>query len=432
MRTNFSAAQLTVPQIADAEKSLRACMHCGICTATCPTYVLLGDERDSPRGRIVMMQRMLEDGGTPSAESVLHVDRCLSCLACRTACPSSVDYARLVDAARAHIQEHYSRPAGDRLLRWLIARIMTRPALVSVSLLAARLFAPVVRKLPGRLKTMAEMGLALDRASSPKIASNPSRGARRIALMPGCVQAAIAPEIDAAAARVLARRGFALVPLEGAGCCGSLVHHMGREREAINWAKRAIEAFERANEGDPFEAVTITATGCGAHLKDIAHLFKGDAEWEPRAKGFAAKFRDFSELASPRRSWPPERLRVAYHAACSAQNGLSLQGRPETLLKEAGFEVFAVPEGHLCCGAGGAYSILQPEIAAQLRTRKLANIESLKPDVIATGNVGCLNQLSGPDAPPVVHVAELLDWVEGGVKPKALLKRRMAQAAAKG
>jgi glycolate oxidase iron-sulfur subunit len=433
MRTNFSSAQLAVPQLADAEKSLRACMHCGICTATCPTYVLLGDERDSPRGRIVMMQHMLEEGGTPSAETVLHVDRCLSCLACRTACPSSVDYARLVDSARAHIQEHYSRPLSDRLLRWLIATVMTRPALVSLSIFAARVFAPIARRLPGRLKTMAETGLALDRAPSSGVRANPAASARRIALMPGCVQQVIAPEIDAAAARVLARRGFALVPLEGAGCCGSLVHHMGREREAKGWAKRAIEAFERANEADAFDAVTITATGCGAHLKDIAHLFKGDPEWEPRAKNFAAKFRDFSELASPRRSWPPERLRVAYHAACSAQNGLSLQGRPEALLKEAGFEVFAVPEGHLCCGAGGAYSILQPEIAAQLRSRKLGNIESLKADVIATGNVGCLNQLSGPDAPPVVHIAELLDWVEGGVKPKAMLRQRqMAPTAPKG
>ena len=307
MRTNFSAGQLAVPQLADAEKSLRACMHCGICTATCPTYVLLGDERDSPRGRIVMMQHMLEEGGTPSAETVLHVDRCLSCLACRTACPSSVDYARLVDSARAHIQEHYSRPLGDRLLRWLIATVMTRPALVSFSIFAARVFAPIARQLPGRLKTMAETGLALERSSSPNVRANPAAGAKRIALMPGCVQQAIAPEIDAAAARVLARRGFALVPLDGAGCCGSLVHHMGREREAKGWAKRAIEAFERANEADAFEAVTITATGCGAHLKDIAQLFKGDPEWEPRAKNFAAKFRDFSELASPRRSWPPER-----------------------------------------------------------------------------------------------------------------------------
>lgn len=433
MRTNFSAAQLAAPQIADAEKSLRACMHCGICTATCPTYVLLGDERDSPRGRIVMMQRMLEDGGTPSAETVLHVDRCLSCLACRTACPSSVDYARLVDSARVHIEEHYRRPTSDKLLRWLIATVMTRPALVSLSLLAARIFAPVARKLPGRLKTMAQTGLAIDRSSLPRVPANPAAGAKRIALMPGCVQAAIAPEIDAAAARVLARRGFALVPLEGAGCCGSLAHHLGRERDAKAWGRRAIEAFERANEADAFEAVTITATGCGAHLKDIAQLFKGDPEWEPRARAFAAKFRDFSELASPRQSWPPQQLRVAYHAACSAQNGLSLQGRPELLLKAAGFEVLAVPEGHLCCGAGGAYSILQPEIAGQLRARKLGNIASLEPDVIATGNVGCLNHLSGFDAPPIVHYAELLDWVEGGVKPKALLRRApMAQVAATG
>lgn len=428
MRTNFSAAQLAVPQIADAEKSLRACMHCGICTATCPTYVLLGDERDSPRGRIVMMQRMLEEGGAPSAETVLHVDRCLSCLACRTACPSSVDYARLVDSARSHIETHYARPIGERLLRRLIATAMTRPAIVRFLLFWARLLSPVMPRLPGRLDAMAQMGARTRPSSGANPPPNVGPGAKRIALMPGCVQAAIAPEIDRAATRVLARRGFALVPLDGAGCCGALVHHMGRAHDAKAWARRAIEAFERANEADAFEAVTITATGCGAHLKDIAHLFKGDPEWHSRAKAFAAKFRDFSELASPRAAWPPERLRVAYHEACSAQNGLSLQDRPETLLKTAGFEVFRVPEGHLCCGAGGAYAILQPEIAGQLRARKLANIASLRADVIATGNVGCLNHLSGPDAPPVVHIAELLDWVEGGVKPKAIFARsRLAE-----
>ncbi len=230
---------------------------------------------------------------------------------------------------------------------------------------------------------------------------------------------------------MLARRGFLLVPLEGAGCCGSLAHHLGREDEARGWAMRNIEAFERASESDAFEAVTITATGCGAHVKDLAQLFKGDPIWEPRAKALAARFRDFSELASPRQSWPPQKLRVAYHAACSSQNGLRLHGEPEALLKAAGFEVVPIPEGHLCCGAGGAYSILQPEIARALRERKLENIATLEADVVATGNVGCLNHLSGPGAPPVVHIAELLDWVEGGAKPRAILRHaQMAQGAA--
>jgi glycolate oxidase iron-sulfur subunit len=234
--------------------------------------------------------------------------------------------------------------------------------------------------------------------------------------MPGCVQKALAPEIDEAVARLLARRGFSLVPLEGAGCCGSLVHHLGREEDAKAWAMRAIESFERA--GEDFEAVLITATGCSSHLKDLGHLFADDLRWKPRAMRFAAKVKDFSELISPHGTEHPKRLRVAYHAPCSLQHGLRLSGANETLLTAAGFEVAAIPEGHLCCGSAGSYSILQPELADALRERKLANIATVKPDVIATANIGCLEHLSG--GTPIVHVAELLDWAEGGPPPPKL------------
>jgi glycolate oxidase iron-sulfur subunit len=418
MRTGFTEQQLADPYLADAEKSVRACVHCGICTATCPTYVLLGDERDSPRGRIVMMQAMLEDGGTPSDETVLHVDRCLSCLACRTACPSSVDYARLVDEARVHIAQNYVRRLPERLLRWLLATVMPRPALARTGIALARLFRPIARRMPGRLGVLAQMGL--DTPSGAHSAHIVSSGTRRVALMPGCVQKAIAPHIDEAVARLLWRRDIGLIPLAGAGCCGSLVHHLGREDEARNWAKRAITAFEQAGGAETFEAILISATGCAAHLKDLAHLFLDDAAWQARAAAFAAKVKDFSELAEPLTGVPPRKLRVAYHAACSAQNGLKLSGQSEALLTAAGFTVLPIPEGHLCCGSAGSYSILQPDIAAALRARKLSNAASVAPDVIATGNIGCLNQLSGPDAPPVVHLAELIDWAEGGPAPAAL------------
>ena len=414
MRTNFSSAQLADPHLAAVEENLRNCVHCGICTATCPTYVLLGDERDGPRGRIVMMQQMLEENAMPSPETVLHVDRCLSCLACRTACPSSVDYARLVDTARAHIETRYRRPFADRFLRWLIATVMPRPALVRLGLL----FAPLERWLPGRLGAMARMGskrhAAVASAPEPHIAA----GAKRIALMPGCVQKVLAPEIDAAARRVLARRGFQLVPLAGAGCCGSLVHHLGKDEQAKAWAKRAIEAFER--EG-PFDGVLITATGCSAYLKDLAHLFADDPVWAPRAAAFAAKTRDFLDLATPLQA-TPKPVRVAWQAPCSLQNGLKLADAGKALLKSAGFEVLDIAESHLCCGSAGSYAILQPEIAGELRARKLANIAATKPDVIATANIGCLHHLSGPDAPPIAHIAELIDWAEGGAAPAFLEK----------
>ncbi len=415
MRTNFSLTQLADPHLADAEKNLRACVHCGICTATCPTYVLLGDERDGPRGRIVMMQNMLESRDAPTPETVHHLDRCLSCLGCRTACPSGVDYPRLIDVARAHIETHYAGPWGERALRWLIAKVLTRPEISRTMLRLAKVSASLHFLLPGRLRVMARKGATMKTGHASSPIETPS-GVKRIALMPGCVQKTLAPEIDEAVARLFARRGYALVPLEGAGCCGSLVHHLGRENDAKAWAMRAIESFEHA--GGDFEAVLITATGCSSHLKDLAHLFAGDPKWQLRAARFAAKVKDFSELISPRGAENPRRLRVAYHAPCSLQHGLRISGANETLLTAAGFDVAAIPEGHLCCGSAGSYSILQPELAGALRARKLANIATVAPDVIATANIGCLEHLSG--GTPIVHVAELLDWAEGGPKPAAL------------
>ena len=417
MRTHFSPAQLADPHLADVEQNLRACVHCGICTASCPTYILTGDERDGPRGRIVMMQNMLEAGAAPSAETVRHIDRCLSCLGCRSACPSGVDYPRLIDTARAHIETHYRRPLHERMLRWFLAQVLTRPTLARPMLMLAKLSSPLSFLLPGRLRGMARKGASLElgRSSSAPMPLPPD--AKRVALMPGCVQKAIAPEIDEAVARVLARRGMALVPLEDAGCCGSLPHHMGREDEAKAWAKRAIDSFERVGVVD---AVLITATGCSAHLKDLAHLFAGDAKWAPRAARLAAKTKDFSELATPAATTPPKRLRIASHIPCSQQHGLRITGANEALLSAAGFEVLAIPEGHLCCGSAGTYSILQPELSGRLRARKLDNIAALNADAIATTNIGCLEQLSGTDAPPVVHLAELLDWAVGGPCPRAL------------
>lgn len=418
MRTNFSPAMLADPHLAGAEKNLRACVHCGICTATCPTYVLLGDERDGPRGRIVMMQRMLEEGGTPSEETVLHLDRCLSCLGCRTACPSGVDYAQLIDASRAHIEEHYKRPVRDRVLRSLIANLLPRPAVTKSAVALARAFAPIATRLPGSLGTMARTAAkSALRRTGDRIQQT---GGVRIALLPGCVQQALAPEIDPAAARVLARRGYNLVPLEGAGCCGALTHHLGRDAKV--WAKRIIEAFERQYKTQAFEGILITATGCAAHLADYPRLFADEPDWRARAERFTAKLRDFWTLAAPCAATPPRKLRVAYHRPCSLQHGLKLDGAGEAALEAAGFEVVQIPEGHLCCGSAGSYSILQPEIAGALRARKLDNAKSVKPDVIAAANIGCLNHLAGPDAPPLVHPAELIDWAEGGPMPAALEK----------
>jgi len=424
MRYNFTPEQLADPQIGPAASAVRACVHCGICTATCPTYVVLGDERDSPRGRIVLMKDMLEKGGAPTKEQVYHIDRCLSCLNCKTACPSSVNYQRLVDQARIHIQEHYRRPLMDRLLRWTIATVMTRPRLVRVGLLLARLGAPIAGLLPGRLGAMAKMGLmARPQGPEPTHFPKPAVVKQRIAIMPGCVQGALAPQIDAAVGRVLARRGIELVALEGAGCCGALPHHMGREEDARAWAKKAIEAFERGQ----YDGVLITATGCSAQLKDYAQQFAGDPVWQPRAAKLAAAARDFAELCTPLETTPPlleskRALRVAYHPACSLQNSLKLNGVGEALLAAAGFTVTPFLESHLCCGSAGTYSILQPDLSSQLRARKLGNIAAAEPDVLVSGNIGCLQHLAAGEGlnQPILHIAELLDWAEGGPRPSNL------------
>jgi glycolate oxidase iron-sulfur subunit len=298
-------------------------------------------------------------------------------------------------------------------LRWLIATVMPRPALVKIGLA----FAPLGRWLPGRLGAMALMG-SKSRESSQSVASSVHANAKRIALMPGCVQKVLAPEIDQAVARVLARRGYELVPLTGAGCCGSLVHHLSKDDQAKAWAKRAIEAFEKAG---PFDGILITATGCSAYLKDLEHLFAGDPVWAPRAAALAVQAKDFLDLATPMPA-SQKPVRVAWQAPCSLQNGLKLADAGKALLKSAGFEVLDIAESHLCCGSAGSYAILQPEIAGQLRSRKLANIAATKPDVIATANIGCLHHLSGPEAPPIVHLAELIDWAEGGAAPSFLEK----------
>jgi glycolate oxidase iron-sulfur subunit len=419
MKYAFTAEQIADPQLGPATKAVRSCVHCGICTATCPTYVLLGDERDSPRGRIVLMKDMLEKGGVPTREQVFHIDRCLSCLNCKTACPSSVNYQRLVDQARNHIEEHYKRPLGERVLRWTIAKVMTRPKLVRIGLLFAKIGAPVAALLPGRLGAMAQIGAAArPQGPEPTHFPKPAIVKQRIAIMPGCVQGALAPQIDGAVGRVLARRGIELVALEGSGCCGALPHHMGREDDSRAWAKKAIIAWEQGQ----YDGVLITATGCSAQLKDYAQQFAGDPVWEPRAAKFAAAARDFAELCEPVTVTPPRALRVAYHPACSLQNSLKLNGTGEAMLEAAGFIVTPFAESHLCCGSAGTYSILQPDLSSQLRQRKLGNIAAADPDVLVSGNIGCLQHLAAGQGlkQPILHLAELLDWAEGGPAPTNL------------
>jgi glycolate oxidase iron-sulfur subunit len=421
MQTLFTDEQLSNPEIADANVNLRKCVHCGFCTATCPTYVLLGDEADSPRGRIYMIKEMLEKGEAATAETVKHIDRCLSCLSCMTTCPSGVNYMHLVDHAREHIEKTYQRPWADRALRSLLAFTMVRPSLFRLSLMAARLGKFAAPLLPPRLRAMLNLVPKVTKADNTlgQPGTYPALGAEkgRVALLKGCVQSVIDPEINAATIRMLNRIGFTVVVSGGESCCGSLPHHMGKEQDARARAKRSIDQWLEAK----VDAVIITASGCGTTIKDYGHMFRDDPAYAAKAKAISAQACDITEFLV-RQILPAAqvKMRVAYHSACSLQHGQQVKAAPQALLRQMGFEVVEPAESHMCCGSAGTYNILQPEIAAQLRDRKLANLAVLNADIIASGNIGCSTQLASGTSIPVVHTVQLLDWATGGPKPEKL------------
>ena len=430
MQTNFSIAQLADPQIAEADKILRACVHCGFCTATCPTYTLLGDELDSPRGRIYLIKDMLEQSRPATREVVKHIDRCLSCLSCMTTCPSGVHYMHLVDTARDHIEKTYKRPLADRAVRGLLARVLTDPALfrlATVAGLLAKPFAPVLnliglRRLAAMLR-LSPAHLPSSPAETGKVYAAQGKRRGRVALLAGCIGPVLAPSTNAAAIRLLNRHGIEVAVAAGEACCGSLVHHMGREEQALAQARNNIDAWTREIDGEGLDAILITVSGCGTTVKDYGFMFRTEAAYADKAKRVAALAKDVTEylatLGLPA-GQVPRRLTVAYHAACSLQHGQKVTQIPKELLSKCGFVVKDVPEGHLCCGSAGTYNILQPALAERLRDRKIANIESVTPDVIAAGNIGCITQISAGTAIPVVHTVELLDWASGGPVPQGL------------
>jgi glycolate oxidase iron-sulfur subunit len=440
MQTTFSLVQLADPQVAESEKILRNCVHCGFCTATCPTYVLLGDELDSPRGRIYLIKEMLEQDAPATAEVVKHIDRCLSCLACMTTCPSGVNYMHLVDHARARIESTYQRPLLDRWLRdllaWVLpnnrrfrralqAAVLAKPLLPLLDLLGLKRLAAMTRLAPVRLPRRSM-------PDGPRVvpAQGPRKG--RVALMTGCVTPVISPAVNAAAIRVLTRHGIEVVMTEGQVCCGGIVHHLGREVDGLDAARRNVEAWSREMHGEGLDAILVTASGCGTTVKDYGFMLRGDSNLAVAAARVSALTKDICEYLVQLALRPQAdsgRLVVAYHAACSLQHGQKVTRAPKEVLSNVGFVVKDVPEGHLCCGSAGTYNILQPDIAKRLRERKVGNIEKVQPDVIAAGNVGCITQIAAGTAIPVVHTVELIDWATGGGVPPALRARFAALLA---
>ena len=422
MQTYFTEAQLADPKLAEANKILRSCVHCGFCTATCPTYQILGDELDSPRGRIYLIKEMLESGRPADARTVKHIDRCLSCLACVSTCPSGVDYMHLIDQARAYVEKTYRRPWHDRALRWVLAKVIPHPTRFRLALLAAKIGRPFAPLIPdARLRAMLAMAPKtippVSRNDDPQTFAATGERRMRVALMTGCAQKALNTDINDATIRLLRRLGCEVVIPRGVGCCGALTHHMGREGEAHASAAANVAAFMAEKHAGGLDAVVINTSGCGTTVKDYGHMLGGE-----EAATVSALAMDISELLV-KIGLPvgaAKGLRVAYHAACSLQHGQQVQTAPKDLLKRVGFDVVEPADSHLCCGSAGTYNLLQPEISAQLKVRKVETLEAKRPDVIAAGNIGCMMQIGSGTGVPVVHTVELLDWALGGPKPRAL------------
>ena len=432
MQTSFTAEQLADPHIAEADGILRKCVHCGFCTATCPTYVTLGNELDSPRGRIYLIKDMLENGRPADEEIVTHIDRCLSCLACMTTCPSGVNYMHLVDHARAHIEKTYRRPLVDRLIRATLATVLPYPARFRASLRLAKLGRPFaglfeavkpLKPLAAMLRLAPALVPPASQSSRPSV--HPAQGKKRgrVALLNGCAQPVLEPSINEATIRLLTRLGIEVVVAEGEGCCGALVHHMGREEAALENARRNVDVWTGVADDGGLDAIAITASGCGTTIKDYGFMLRLDPAYAEKAARISALAKDVTEYLETLDLPAPAAetgLTVAYHSACSMQHGQKITRPPKALLSKAGFKVVEPLEGHLCCGSAGTYNIMQPDISARLRDRKVKNLAATGADIVATGNIGCITQIADRAGMRTVHTVELLDWAWGGPKPAGL------------
>ncbi|MDC0145811.1 glycolate oxidase subunit GlcF [Amylibacter sp.] len=425
MQTNFTKAQLDEPKIARSNAVLRNCVHCGFCTATCPTYQILGDELDSPRGRIYLIKDMLENQRKPDAKVVKHVDRCLSCLACMTTCPSGVNYMHLVDHAREYIEDNYKRPIFDRIMRATLAQILPCDKRFRFAMKSARLVKPLAPLMPSKIRNMVDF--APKKIPVPSLNDKPQvfpaegKCIKRVALMTGCAQKALDTDINDATIRLLRRHGCEVVVAQGAGCCGALTHHMGKSKQSHISAAKNINAWMSELNGDGLDAIVINTSGCGTTVKDYGNMFLGDP-LENDAKTIGTLAKDITEIMIDLglKVSSTSAVRVAYHAACSLQHGQQIKTHPKTLLKNAGFTVLEPKDSHLCCGSAGTYNLMQPEISKKLKIRKVETLEILKPDVISAGNIGCMMQIGSAIGVPVVHTVELLDWATGGPKPSKM------------
>ena len=428
MQTNFTENQLKDKDNKSSEKIFRKCVHCGMCNATCPTYQLLGDELDGPRGRIYLIQDMLENEKKPSKNVVKHIDRCLSCYGCMTTCPSGVNYMHLIDHGRNYLEKNFQRPFFDRILRDTLSKILPNSKLFKLMSYLVKLGKLFKILLPSKLKNM----MKLMPSSFPKktlkekeiYRTKLKKPIARVALLTGCVQKELSPQINESTIRLLNRHGVEVIVPKKIQCCGSLNHHLGKQdlahKDFINNINIWYDEYLRGN----LDAILSNTSGCGTTLKDYGFIFRNNKELKKKAKKISELTKDVSEYLSKNLNLKfiskSKKLKIAYHSACSMQHGQKVHSQPMELLSKTGNEILEIPDGHICCGSAGTYNLLQTDIASKLLTNKINNIESLKPDVISTGNIGCITQISNSTKIPILHTIEILDWFTGGPKPKIL------------
>ena len=433
METNFSKEQLKNKDNRSSEKILRKCVHCGFCNATCPTYKLLGDELDGPRGRIYLIKDMLENNKPANEKIVKHIDRCLSCYSCMTTCPSGVNYMHLIDHGRSHIEKTYKRPFLDRVIRNFLSKVLSNSFNFRIIAILTQFAKPFVFLFPKRIREMISfMPMNFPKKTiSKKVvypALNKKRSIARVALLTGCVQKVLSPQINEATIRLLNRHGIEVVVPKKIDCCGSLNHHLGKGELANKTFKKNISIWYDEYLKNGLDAIISNTSGCGTTVKDYEFIFRSDNDFKKKAKKISELTKDISEYLDENvklnfvTKKNEKTYKIAYHSACSMQHGQKLHQESIDLIKKTGNEVIEIPEGHICCGSAGTYNLLQSDIAKSLLKSKIFNIKKIKPEIISTGNIGCITQISRGTKIPILHTVEIIDWYTGGPKPKVLEK----------
>ncbi len=429
MQTTFTEEQLKNSEVKSSEKIIRKCVHCGMCNATCPTYGVTGDELEGPRGRIYLIKDMLENKNPANEKIAKHIDSCLSCYACMTTCPSGVNYMHLIDHGRNHVEETYKRPLFDRLMRSILSYTLPKPRVFLIFALLSKLIKPFSFLFPTFIKN--SLNLMPNRIPLRKIKNQriyPSLGKKtiaRVALLTGCVQRVISPEINESTIRLLNRHEVEVVVLPEIDCCGSLNHHLGKKDLAHSSFKNNIELWYKEYLKNGLDAIISNTSGCGTTLKDYGFIFRDDKDLKKKSKKISEITKDITEFLDENlklnfESENKKKYKIAYHSACSMQHGQKVHKQPIDIIKKTGNTVLNIPDGHLCCGSAGTYNILHQKMAKTLLRNKVNNILKISPDFIATGNIGCITQISSGTRIPIVHTVEVIDWFTGGPKPYKL------------